>query len=210
MSRKKLSDKEIKQRKHLKIFGIVTRIVCTAMIVVLLMVQGGLAGKIIPAISIDGKDYKLCVFNYYYYAYYNAYLEDNQQYIDYMFDTSKSLKSQNYDENQTWFTYFEDKAVESMTGVLRTASLARSEGYQMSDEEQKAEDNQISEIEDAASRLDETTDSYLENIYGEGMTEALYKEQLTATDLSASYSKTIKEGFTFSEDQLKQEFDENR
>ena len=120
--------------------------------------------KMFSAVTIDGKGYKLSEFNYYYYAYYNSYLDEYSEFREYMFDDSVSLKDQPYDDNQSWFEYFEDQTVESMSSVLGTAALAEKEGFELSSEAQEEIDTALEGIESSADNAGMSRVKYLENI----------------------------------------------
>ncbi|MDD3340231.1 MAG: SurA N-terminal domain-containing protein [Lachnospiraceae bacterium] len=189
--------------------GIVVGIVALA-IVGFVIWNSGVIRNFFPAITIDGENYKLSEFNYYYYAYYNAYKEENAQYMDYMFDESKSLKTQEYDENESWFDFFRDGATDSMTSIMRVSQMAEEAGYELSEEDEKNIEDSIAQIEALAQYNGVTTSAYLQGIYGSGMGEELYRKHLTKSYLATGYSDQIKENFTFTNAEIEQHYKENQ
>ena len=142
--------KKQRQNRQITIFAVVLGVFLIVGILAALFFQSGAPVKLLPAVTIDGKGYKLCEFNYYYYAYYNSYLDEHSEFREYMFDDSTSLKDQPYDDHQSWFEYFEDQTVESMSSVLRTAALAEKEGFGLSTEAQKEIDTALEDIKSSA------------------------------------------------------------
>ena len=126
--KQEIQAKKQRQGRQITIFAAVLGLFLVIGILAVLFFQSGAPVKMFSAVTIDGKGYKLSEFNYYYYAYYNSYLDEYSEFREYMFDDSVSLKDQPYDDNQSWFEYFEDQTVESMSSVLGTAALAEKEG----------------------------------------------------------------------------------
>ena len=201
--------KEKRQGRHITVFAVILGAVIILGILGVLFFQSGVIANRFPAVSIDGKNYKLSEFNYYYYASYNSYLDDYSEYIGYMFDDSRSLKDQQYDEKQSWFDYFQDQAVDSMTSIIETAKLAEDAGYQLSAEADEEMAAVMEGIRSSAESAGFSTDQYLENIYGSGMNEKVYKEHLTKSHLAAEYSEKLKEEYSFSEKEIEQYYREH-
>lgn len=201
--------KKQRQNRQITIFAVVLGVFLIVGILAALFFQSGAPVKLLPAVTIDGKGYKLCEFNYYYYAYYNSYLDEHSEFREYMFDDSTSLKDQPYDDHQSWFEYFEDQTVESMSSVLRTAALAEKEGFGLSTEAQKEIDTALEDIKSSADNAGISIDKYLENIYGSGMTEELYRKHLTYSHLVAEYSDKVKADFSFREDEIREYYEEH-
>lgn len=201
--------KKQRQNRQITIFAVVLGVLIVIGILAALFFQSGAPVRILPAVTIDGKGYKLSEFNYYYYAYYNSYLDEHSEFREYMFDDSTSLKDQPYDDDQSWFEYFEDQTVESMSSVLRTAALAEKEGFELSSEAQEEIDTALEDIKSRADDAGISTDKYLENIYGSKMSEKLYGKHLTYSHLAAEYSDQIKADFRFSEDEIKAYYEEH-
>lgn len=201
--------KKQRQGRQITVFAIVLGLAIILGITGGLIWKSGLLVRSMPAITINGENYKLCEFNYYYYAYYNAYLDENSDYIGYMFDQSDSLKDQEYDENSSWFDYFSDQTVESMVSVLTASDQAKEEGYELS---QGALDDiaaMTDQIENSAELAGITADQYLTRIYGSGMTADLYKEHLINSHLAAEYGDELKSRYSFSDEEVETYYKEH-
>lgn len=209
MKKEEQKKKKKKQGRRITVFAVVLGAVIVLGIAGAIIFQSGVIENRSAAVTIDGKDYRLSEFNYYYYAYYNSYLDDYSEYVGYMFDESKPLKDQKYDEDQSWFDFFREQALESMTGVIETAELAREAGYELSDEAQSEMDSVMESIRSAAESAGVDTDQYLEDIYGKGMNEKLYQEHLTNSHLAAEYSDKLRADQQFSPEEIEAYYQEH-
>ena len=94
-----VSDKKERRRNR----WLVTELIAIfAAICVIFFWGSGVWKDFFPAIRINGSGYRLADFNYFYYAYYNSFVQENSNMVSYMFDEGKSLKEQTYD-NKTAF-----------------------------------------------------------------------------------------------------------
>jgi len=204
---KDAKEKQKKQNRRVTAFALVMGVAVVAVILALLLPQVIAADR--TAVVIDGKKYGLCEYNYYYQTYYDTYCSENEQYLPYMFDTSKSLKTQAYDENQSWFDYFTDQAVESMTGVIAVADAARGAGFALPAADQAEIDTALSNVASSALNRNMTSDAYLSGIYGKGMTAELFREHLTNVKLAKAYGESVKKNFAFTDAELQKQYEQN-
>lgn len=169
------------------------------------------------AVKIDNVKYSITDFNYYYQnaymQYYNALSSYGEAASSMLPDRSKSLKSQIYDKTtgETWAAFFEKTALEQMkadSGIYQEAVKA---GYQLSDDDKKQMEADISNLEASVQMYGYSSlEAYLVAVYGRGMTEAAYRKDAERTYLIQSYTKHVKDSFTYTEDQLKAYYDENK
>lgn len=207
--KEELELKKKKQGRHITIFAIALGAAILIGIISALVIQSGVVASRFPAIKIEGKNYKLSDFNYYYYACYRAYLDEHSEFAQYMFDDSQSLKDQPYDDNQSWFEFFLDEAEESMVSIQRTAALAREADFELSKDAQNEIASVMDNMKASADSSGADVDAYLEGIYGKGMTEDAYKKHLTDSHLAAEYSGLIKSEYTFTEEQVSDYYQEH-
>jgi hypothetical protein len=205
----KASGKKERENRHVMLFAIVFGAALAVLIVFFAVRQSGVQAKDGTAITIDGKDYPLCEFNYFYYSYYNTFCSENAQYLSYMFDETKSLKDQKYDDQQSWFDYFEGQAAESMTGIKAACAEAGKAGVSLSEESRSAVGTALENLETTAANADKTTDAYLSAVYGNGMTEKIFEQDLSETYLAKEYSEKVKADFTFTDAELEKEYKDN-
>ena len=144
------------------------------------------------AVTVNGCDHSLAEFNYYFNSWYDSFTRENETVLPYMFDESRSLKEQEYEDGKTWFDFFVEQACLSMQQILTLSEAAADAGVTISDE-QKAEAAQVEEaLGQFAERLGMDTGKYLETFYGEGMDETLFEKCLTDSRLAESYADLIR------------------
>lgn len=161
------------------------------------------------AVVIDGDSYSVSDVNYFYYAYYNQFCEDNTTYLEYMFDDAKSLKDQEYDEGVSWFSYFLDETITSMTGTIEAAKEAESAGYELSSDGQNEIQDYLDGITQSAENSGVSADSYIEKIYGDGMTMERYEELMEITYLANEYSDKVSADAAYTDDEVETYFREH-
>lgn len=86
------------------------------------------------AVTINGTDYDLAHFNYYFQSWYDSFSGENAAMLPYMFDQSRSLKEQEYEDGRTWFDYFIDEASVSMQQIVTLAEEAKKADYKLDKE----------------------------------------------------------------------------
>jgi len=204
---KKVSEKEKRRGRRLTIFAIALGAACAAVILALLLPQLAPADR--TAVVIGGEKFSLSEFNYYYQTYYDTYCSENEQYLSYMFDTSKSLKTQAYDENQSWFDYFTDQAADAMTGVVAVADKARAAGFALPAADQAEVDTALENVARSAANRSMTSDEYLSGVYGKGMTAERFRRCLTDTRLAKAYGAQVRESFSFTAAELEAQYNQN-
>ncbi len=147
------------------------------------------------ALVINGETHTLAEFNYYFNAWYSSFTQSNASYIPYMFDESKSLKDQEYEEGRSWFDYFVDQAALSMQQIIVVSDLAKEEGLTLS----QADLDKVEEVYDALTGFAETFEmdpsEYLKIFYGDGMDPELFRQCLTDTRLADAYSGQVKASY---------------
>ena len=145
------------------------------------------------AVVINGEAFTLQDFNYYFYAYYDSFVQNNEVYLQYMFDEGKSLKDQLYDEEtkQSWFDYFAGCAADSMQQIIAVSQEAEKAGYALSAEGLAKVDDVCDAMENFAAMIGKDTDVYLAETYGEGFDEALYRAHQTRSRLAEEYTALI-------------------
>lgn len=169
------------------------------------------------AVTIDNEKYSITDFNYYYenayMQYYNAFASYGQYASSMLPDRTKSLKSQIYDETtgETWSAFFEKMAFEHIKADNKVYMEAVKAGYQLLDDDKKQMETDIGKLQTSVqSNGYSTLSAYLKAVYGRGMTEAAYRKDLERTYLIQSYTKHVNDSFTYTDDQLKTFYGENK
>ena len=83
------------------------------------------------AVTIGNETYTAADVSYFYNTIYSSFVSKNSYYLSaYGLDTSKSLKEQDCPINgSTWYDYFRDQAITSMTSYSLLAQQAEAEGF---------------------------------------------------------------------------------
>lgn len=169
------------------------------------------------AVKIDNVKYSITDFNYYYQnaymQYYNALSSYGEAASSMLPDRSKSLKSQIYDKTtgETWAAFFEKAALEQMKADNKVYQEAVKAGYQLQDDDKKQIEADIGNLKTSVQMYGyPSLEAYLKAVYGRGMTEAAYRKDVERTFLIQSYAKHVMDSFTYTEDQLKAYYDENK
>lgn len=171
------------------------------------------AGRIVRednAIEINGENYSVADVNYFYYAYYDSYCEQNADYLSYMFDQSRSLKEQEYEDGESWFSYFLEESLESLIHVAVISEEAEKQGYKLGEESQQEILDYLDGISFVAESSELTADAYAARIYGDGMTLERLQELMTMAAVARDYTTEKQEGFTSSDEELEQYFEAHR
>lgn len=161
------------------------------------------------AVEIGDETFSVSDVNYFYYSFFDSYCKEYEEYLPYMFDRSKSLKTQEYEDDRTWFDYFLDETVDSMANVMAAVEAAREEGFTLS-EAGKAD---IRDYLDGISAMAENNgmdgDRYVADIYGAGMDMARYGELMEYSWLAKEYAEYKEQGYTYSEEDIENYYQEH-
>ncbi len=120
----------------------------------------------------------------------NFYMQ--KSYFDYYqsyfgFDTSKSLKSQSYGDDMTWYDYFLESALDNAASMLISCEGARAEGIDIDEKDMILVEKEITALKDVAEGLDMSMDDYLSEYYGLGVKESDVRDALKLYYLSTKY-----------------------
>ncbi|MGM9521858.1 MAG: SurA N-terminal domain-containing protein [Oscillospiraceae bacterium] len=209
--------KEQQEKKKLRTKVYIVAAALVVLIVFVLVFNSNLFYTHTTTVKVNDTGYTVADFNYYYVGTYNQYYSQMTSYYgDYasmfMPSTAASLRDQVYDSStgQMWSDVFETEALNSMVKVTMLCEEAEKAGYELSEDE-------LAEIEStmellsamASSSGAANIDAYLNYMYGKGMNEEIFRENLTRQTLATSYSTYIGEGFEYSDSELADYYDEH-
>ncbi len=186
-----------------------------------LLIWNGLSGmaekKNVSAVAatVDGVNYTVGDMQYYYnsarqnaiytwqmYAYYgisysyNPYLADGAQWYDEA-------------ENKTYADYFRESSVTLLKNTAALCKAAKEAGYTLSDEGKATIEKNLSQIDIYCLQNGGISRSqYLSQVYGAGVTEAVYVKHLTNDLLAQEYQNYHKENLFYTDEELKAYYDE--
>ncbi len=154
-------------------------------------------------------DYKVSsvIYNYYYRVMYENYMSQISQYAAYIgYDMTKAPSEQEYKnmggeegeepEFKMWSDFFEHSVLEMLqqTIALYQEALKQDEYKNLTKDEQKQIDDEVETLRKSASESSFSVNAYLKNVYGEGFTEKVFREQMKIELLSKRYGDSVKAG----------------
>ncbi len=198
-----------------KVVKAVLAIICV--VAVLASVGGGLYAygvpqRLVPAVEINGRNYSIAEYNYYYSSVYQTYA--NQAYsiysqygfslgFDHTVDPAAQTTKDEDDNEITYADFFRNYVVETIEQYSYYLGKAEEEGVTLSEEHAAEIEATISEIATYAEQAGYSTDRYISTLYGKGLNEKSFRKLLNEQYLVAQYLEEYEEelydGFTLEE-----------
>ena len=211
------SDEAKKTRRKTNGMIIAIAVIVVALLAISLTINSKAIRRNGTAIKIDGVEFSVSEFNYYYFnSYYNYVNQVYTSYSDYadsmLPESGKPLKSQVYDEEsgETWADFFEGIALDSLKEVAGSYKEATETGFEMTEEQLQTIQDEYDNTEDSAFSYGFSSfKDYLESYYGKGMNEDTFYDVLYRMYYANFYSQSVKEGFTYTDEELASYYDEN-
>ncbi len=177
---------EKSSRMHV-VYGVVG-VVIAVLAIALLVWDSGFFQKRTTAVTIDGEDFTPAVVQYYYHNAMTETLYYAQMGMNTGFDSSVDPKDQVKDEESgtTWYDYFLDQGLTSLTQVTMLNHAAEKEGYTLPAAGQAYVDASIEQTAQSVRASGYSSlEHYLRTNFGSYMTEKLYK--LTDEEKQAAF-----------------------
>ena len=163
-------------------------IILVPIVALIIVLNSGMLQKTVPAASVGGESYSVARYNYYYFDFYNAFLEENADRLGELgYDPKLTDTKQFTADGISWKEFFLRQAEADMAETAYYCGLAAQAGYEFSDEELRPVRERLEEdaARQAASRIN--AKNYYTAYYGAGMTEAIYTTELTRQVKAAAY-----------------------
>lgn len=202
---------EKSSRMHV-VYGVVG-VVIAVLAIALLVWDSGFFQKRTTAVTIDGEDFTPAVVQYYYHNAMTETLYYAQMGMNTGFDSSVDPKDQVKDEESgtTWYDYFLDQGLTSLTQVTMLNHAAEKEGYTLPAAGQAYVDASIEQTAQSVRASGYSSlEHYLRTNFGSYMTEKLYKEILTAQTIATYYQQDHQDNLTYSDEELEAYYQENK
>jgi len=194
-------------------------IVITVMLVLsisAMLLNSGFLRRIVPVVTIDGVSFSVAEFEYFFNSEYMDYINFLQQFQGMMGpgpDSGRPLSAQIHDPEtgQTWADFVTQMTLERMTNLVSLYNAAIDAGFELS-EEQLAEieaDIDMLEVQAMINQFP-TTLSFLQQVFGTGMNERVFRDIQKFIALASLHSEHVRESFEFSPEELASYYDENR
>ena len=203
--RSKAAAEEAKKRRKTNIQYSVVAAILVIVFAFIFIYNSALPSRHTTAVTIDGEKYTVAQLNYYYSTSYISFYNQYYSYISYgmFFDTSQSLKDQNYTTDMSWREFFLQSAVDNMTEVQLLNEAAEAEGFTLSEEDQAAYEEAVAGIETNWADLGYSSlKQYINMNYGKGVDMDLVKQEMYRTYVASAYSQYKYESYEYSAEEL--------
>lgn len=215
----KLTEKQLAEQKEARTTRLYTIIFVTAMVLILAVAifvginqtiaSNGIREKNTVALTVGDHEISSAELSYYY-------IDSVNQMGSYasMFgiDTTRPLNEQFFDEEagQTWADYFLNNAKDQAHATYAVVAAAEAAGYTLPQAEQDQIDASMANLSTYALIYGyKDTTAYLKVFYGNGASEAGYREYLTSSALASSYYQAYSNGLTYEDADLRAKEAEN-
>ena len=172
-------------------------IILVPIVVLIIILNSGVLQKVFPAARIRGAGYSVTRYNYYYYDYYNRFLEENEFRLDELgYDPGASAGAQPCSlENGdvTWKEYFQRGGEREMAETAYYCGLAAEAGYVFSEAELEPVSEKLAENAAFQTANHISAKNYYIAYYGSGVTEGLYIDELTRQVKARAYRTHLAE-----------------
>lgn len=163
-------------------------IILVPIVLLIIVLNSGMLQRWIPAAQIHGRNYSVVRYNYYYFDYYNSFLEENELILDELgYDPTLSDSNQYTGDGLTWKEFFQRQAEANMAETAYYCDLADENGYEFSEEELLPVEEQLAGNGEKQLASGIGAKNYYTAYYGSGMTEETYTAELTRQVKAQAY-----------------------
>ncbi|MBS7402592.1 MAG: peptidylprolyl isomerase [Oscillospiraceae bacterium] len=190
---------------------VITTIVVLLVIVTILF-SSNLFYHAFPAVKIGDTSYNASELSFFYKSGYFNFVSQNGSYLQYMgLDTSKSLDSQSFGEDQTWADFFLDSAITSMTEITMLADEAEKAGFELPEEDKAALEQELAALDASYEGTGfSSLNAFLAANYGKGCNEKLIKGLIAKSYLAQAYATSVYDSYSYTDAELDAHYDENK
>ena len=156
------------------------------------------------AVQIGDVKYTASEVEFYYNSTYYSFVNTYGSYLQAMgLDTTKSLSSQSYGEDQTWADFFREQAVSSLTNISILWQEAQKAGFTLSEEAQASLDSELASLSETAANNDySSVDQFLRESYGKGLNYDKVKNLMEKSYIAQAYYTEKMDSFSYTDDEL--------
>lgn len=163
-------------------------ILLVPIVVLIIILNTGMLQRMVPAARVGGQSYSVVRYNYYYFDYYNRFLEEHETELEEIgYDPTVSDTRQFTDSGESWKAFFMREAEADMAETAYYYDLAAAAGYVFSEEELLPVQERLDEHAAAQLASGINAKNYYTAYYGAGMTEAAYTAELTRQVKAQAY-----------------------
>ena len=162
------------------------------------------------AVTIGNETYTAADVDYYFYTAYNSFVSQYSSYLSlYGLDTSKSLKEQDcpVTDGGTWYDYFRDQAISSLTSYSLLAQKAAEEGFDGSEAVEESVQQTYSDLDTYAAAAGYTRGQYIKAVCGPLVNKSVFDRNVRLTALAQAYSADYANSLEYSADEVQAAYD---
>lgn len=205
--------KALKERKRYNAIVITVVVVLALLVVFAVLFSSNLFYNTTTALTIGGTDFTVADFNFNYFTVYNSYYNTYAYYAQLGMTSILPVSGTPMDEQlctiigdgkTTWADYFEDLALESMCRIAMLCdAAAKDPGFTLSQDDKDAVDETVEGMRITAKSYGyPDLEGYLTQLYGKGMTEEVFRENLMRQTTASAYAAYKQDSFTYTAEQL--------
>lgn len=163
-------------------------ILLVPIVALIIILNSGLLQRWVPAAVVHGERYSVARYNFYYFEYYNRFLDENADRLDELgYDPGGTDTKQFTDEGISWKSFFLREAEKDMAETAYYYDLAQAAGYEFSEEELLPVGERLAEHAAAQAASNINARNYYTAYYGSGTTEEIYTAELTRVVKARAY-----------------------
>ena len=163
-------------------------IVLVPVVLVIILLNSGFLQRLVPAATVHGETYSVVRYNFYYFDYYNLFLEaeeDNLAELGY--DPELPDSDQLRSDGRTWKEFFQAEAERNLIETAYFYDLAQQNGYSFSESELAPIAQTLAKQEAQRLEYGISAGNYYISYYGAGMDETRYEQELTRQVKARAY-----------------------
>lgn len=203
--------REEKKEKRKSVRNAIIGVIVAVVIIAILVFNSNLFYRHFTAVTVGDEDYTAAELSFFYNSTYNSYVQNYGSMLSYMgLDTSKSLRSQAYGEDQTWADFFKETAVSQMQSITTLWKEAQKEGFVLSDEQQEELQSLITSLDTVHEGTGVSNKRYFSAVYGKGVTKDIAAEMIERSYIAECFSQFKGESFTYTAEELDSRYEENK
>ena len=168
------------------------------------------------ALLVDGNKFTVGDVQYYYTG-----VKNNQIYLSQMYSAYGINMGYDYnqDEGAQWYSqsegltyadHFREAAVENLKNTYAMVKAAKAAGYTLSADGKAQIADQFAQIDKVCAQNGITRTSYFNQVYGNGLTEKVFRRNLENDILASEYKTVHGESYTYDEAALQNYYDNNK